>query len=101
MDSVAPGLLLGWAEVGPALLRLAAVPPEAEVHRPARTTLEASRSWVRPGEPSTGSGRPSLSPPPEVPRVAPTIEEPIPDGRRIDDDDLSDSDPSGSIRRAA
>jgi len=101
MDSVAPGLLLGWAEVGPALLRLAAVPPQAEAHQRARTAPEASRSRLRHGEPSVGAGRPSLSPPPEVPRVAPTLEEPVPDQSELEDDDPYDLDPSGSNRRAA
>jgi Protein of unknown function (DUF2637) len=43
MDSVAPALLLGWAEVGPTLLRLAAVPPEPPPRRQARTVPNRPR----------------------------------------------------------
>lgn len=74
MDSVAPALLLGWAEVGPTLLRLAAAPPEPQPQQQARTTPRRTQP-ARPADGdrslTTGRGGWWLAPPDDVPRVAP------------------------------
>ena len=65
MDSVAPALLLGWAEVGPTLLRLAALPSEPAQQRPPRPIPPTGRTPA----PTSRDAR-SLPPPPDVPRLA-------------------------------
>ena len=62
MDSVAPALLLGWAEVAPTLLRLT-TDTELSSTAPPRT-----RRMDRPARPTRGTP-PSLAPPPEVLRL--------------------------------
>jgi hypothetical protein len=67
MDSVAPALLLGWAEVGPTLLRLAA-------DLPTMATARAAPPSRRPVHHRTGAGPQgvrSLPPPPGLPRLRP------------------------------
>jgi hypothetical protein len=59
IDSVAPALLLGWAEVGPTLLRLTTTIPAAES---TSATSETPTSTSRPGAralPTPASARPS------------------------------------------
>ncbi|HEY6798922.1 MAG TPA: DUF2637 domain-containing protein [Kineosporiaceae bacterium] len=89
MDSVAPALLLGWAEVGPTLLRLATVPPPPAERQPARTAPRAARLRLR---------ERSLAPPPGVPRVDPTLADALFEDPPTDHHDVDRSDAS---RRAA
>ena len=79
MDSVAPALLLGWAEVGPTLLRLAADASQPEPRQRDRTSPVA-----RPADrsPVTRRGARWLPPPPDVPRVPPPTPEPADDPAR-------------------
>lgn len=63
MDSVAPALLLGWAEVAPALLRLTT----GTTVRP-MTSSTTERPTAAKGR-AQPSGPPSLGPPPGVPRL--------------------------------
>jgi hypothetical protein len=66
MDSVAPALLLGWAEVGPTLLRLASQLPNEAPVAPSTGRLVNHRPAPRP---PNGSRR--LPPPPGLPRLRP------------------------------
>lgn len=73
MDSVAPALLLGWAEVAPTLLRLT-TDTEIEAQPHAATTPARARPTGAMARPRATSP-PSLAPPPEVPRL-PVVTQP-------------------------
>jgi hypothetical protein len=69
MDSVAPMLMIGWAEVGPTLLRLAAdMSPRTVPSGPAPRTPRPPRP-PGPSEPPPPRRSPALPPPSGIPRL--------------------------------